>query len=281
MKPDFNTIQCLYEVECLTTRQIGSQFGVSKTEVLRWLKFYNIPRRAAGRGLAYRGETEPTREDLIDFIQVQHLSFRDIASKYNVDPTAVSYWLDKYDLPHPTVWDTRRKGEHPVLPTREELEQMYSIDGMPLVNIGEHYDVSANTISRLCKKYGITVNLDGFDGGKRYECKDGHLVRSVYEQQVDDWLYDRGIAHSYDPRLPFDNRSKSDFLANGWYIEVWGVTQNKEYTERRKRKVQGYKDHNLPLIELEVHYFNKEQNQLWARRLKKVLEPPVTPLQLF
>ncbi|MGH2478516.1 MAG: hypothetical protein ACRDHW_02525, partial [Ktedonobacteraceae bacterium] len=97
----------------------------------------------------------------------------------------------------------------------------------------------------------------------------------TYEQRIDDWLHEHGIPHRYEPRLPFDNRSKADFFANGWYIEIWGVAQNKIYTERRKRKIRGYNLHHLPLIEIDLHHFDSKRNFLWIRRLKKVLVPPI------
>ena len=277
-KPTREELIDLYVTQRLTTRQIATHTKAAPTSIKNWLREYGIERRPANNGLLHRGVTEPTREELIDLIHVQHRSYDEVASMFGVDKTAVPYWLDKHHIAKPTYSDTALKGKK--VPDKEMLESLY-IGGQSLESIGNQYGVSEGTIQRLCKKYEIDIKLSGFDGGKRYQCKDGHLVRSIYEQQVDDWLHDQGIAHSYEPRLPFDNRSKADFFANGWYIEVWGITQNKEYTERRKRKVQGYKDHNLPLIELEVHYFDKARNQLWARRLKKVLEPPVTPLQLF
>src|SRR6266567_1161901 len=213
MKPDFNTLQHLYETERLTTRQIGSQFGVSKTQVLRWLKSYNISPRDAHNGLLNRGITEPTKAELEHLVQIEHKGYREIAKIYGVDYTAIPYWLKKHQIELPTVWGTRRKGAQIIYPTQDELHQMYIVQGMTLAQIAAIYMVSQSPIADLCKKFGIPIRPDGFNGGIRFTCDDGHLVRSTYEQKVDNWLHEHGIAHEYEPILPFDRRYHADFLA--------------------------------------------------------------------
>src|SRR5260221_8403470 len=126
MKPTLNELETLYKTEHLTTRQIGKRFGVSKTQVGRWMKSYGIEPRMSNNALLYRGEFEPPREELVQLIQVEHVGYREIALKYNVCFSTVCNWVTKHDISRPTVWDTRRKGDHPVLPTKEELIEMYA-----------------------------------------------------------------------------------------------------------------------------------------------------------
>src|SRR5258708_5931647 len=273
MKPTLSELESLYKAEHLTTRQIGKRFGVSKTQVLRWMKSYGIEPRMTNNAPLYRGEFEHPREELVQLIEGEHVGYREIALKYNVCFSTVANWVNRHNILHPTGWDTRRKGQHPVLPTKEELAELYA-QGNSLRSIALQYGVSETTIRVLCARYGVEVRPDGFDGGKRFTCNDDHLVRSLYEQQVDNWLFEHGIDHVLEPILPFDHRSRADFLANGWYIEIWGVTQNEEYKQRRQRKTNLYQAPNLPLIELEVHYFQRRHNRLWARRLAKKLFTP-------
>ena len=281
MKPSFDELYNLYIVERLTTRQIGKQFNVSKTKVLRWLNFYGIEKRATGVGLKYHELPEPTRDELEYMVWTEHLDYRAIGKRFGISGSAIKQWICKYQIPRPTIWDTRRKGVHPTLPTEQELRELYAL-GQSLVSIGKQFGVSADAISQLCIQYGIQVKLPGWDGGKRFLCNDEHLVLSVYEQRVDNWLYERGIEHQYEPRLPFDHRCRSDFLANGWYIEAWGVTGNATYNERRIRKTSLYHQHNLPLIELEPYQFDTAHKGLWKRRLQKVLTPyPVSLASIF
>ena len=51
--------------------------------------------------------------------------------------------------------------------------------------------------------------------------------------------------------------------------------QSEIYSERRKRKTQLYHQHNLPLIELEIHHFDTHRHNQWARRLAKVLQQSI------
>lgn len=274
IEPDFTTLYQLYIVKHMSTRELAKQFGfASKTSIQIRLKTFGIPLRATGGGLLNRqGIEPPDRETLYCLIHVEHKGFREIANMYGVDHTAISYWLKKHNIDHPTVWDTRRKGIHPTLPTEQELRDLYTT-GHSLREIGNQFGTSTQSISHLCDQYDIQVKPDGFDGGKRFLCNDDHLVLSVYEQRVDNWLYEHEIPHQLEPRLPFDRRCQSDFLANGWYIEVWGVIGNTAYTQRRIRKTNLYHQHNLPLIELEPYQFDTAHKGLWKRRLQKVLTP--------
>ena len=199
LRPDFDTLYNLYITQRLTTRQIARQTGArSKTSVIQWLKSYDIPCRPAGYGLLNRGVIEPTKEELVDMVRVQHLGYREIAARFGVDYTAIPHWLKKHDIARPSAWDTRRKGQHPPIPTKEELTELYA-QGKSLDIISQLYGVSDTTISKICKQYGIEVNPGGFDGGKRFQCNDDHLVRSVYEQRVDNWLFEHGISHVLEP----------------------------------------------------------------------------------
>jgi hypothetical protein len=86
----------------------------------------------------------------------------------------------------------------------------------------------------------------------KYRTKDGHWVRSRAEIIIDDALYDYGIAHSYERRLPVEEEVYSDFYLPGQsvYIEFWGLENDPKYLERKKQKIAIYKKYNLSLIEL-------------------------------
>lgn len=284
MKPDFNTLQHLYVTERLTTRQIGTQFGVSKTEVRRWLIFYNIPTRAVGRGLLNRGIQEPSKDELVQLVHVEHKSYQEIAGMYGVDTTAVPHWLKKHQIERPTVWQTRRKGVEIILPSQEELFCMYVENGMTLKEIADKYGVSKTPIKGLCEKFGIPIRPDGFNGGIRFACDDGHLVRSTYEQKVDNWLHEHDIPHQYEPVLPFDRRYHGDFLANGWYIEIWGVNGSKDYAQRKAKKVSLYNAHQIPLIQLSIDSFQPRRKNSWKKQLTRCFvsaNPQSLPQQLL
>ena len=92
---------------------------------------------------------------------------------------------------------------------------------------------------------------------KTYKAKDGHVVRSKGELVIDNMLYDYGITHAYERLLPIKENVKSDFYIpprNGGkavYIEFWGISDDKAYSERKKIKKEIYKRENYNLINIE------------------------------
>lgn len=277
MKPSAEVLNDLYWTQRLSTRAIAKRFGVRHITVRRWLRGYNIKCRAASRGLANRGIAAPTREDLYRLVHEEFRTYREIAALYGVDPSAVRLWLIKHGISRPDTWQSRRGAPMPPLPGADELRALYN-QGKSIRAIAKHYGVSYGTIEALCNQFGIVRRPDGWNGGKRLTANDGHQVRSVYELQVDNWLTAHGIAHIYEPPLPPDRRFRADFLANGWYIEIWGVTGSKSYQARQERKRALYKEHGLPLIEIPAYAFDAAHAGLWERRLAPCLNPAMIPL---
>ena len=88
---------------------------------------------------------------------------------------------------------------------------------------------------------------------------DGHYVKSDPEVQIDDILYDARIVHCYEKKVPIDSDEqtlKCDWFIpitdsrHGIYIEYWGMN-TKDYLLNKERKRKAYKEHNIPLIEIE------------------------------
>ncbi len=279
MKPTAEALHDLYWTQQLSSDAIAEQFGVSRTTVKRWLRDYKIKSRPNGRGLANRGITPPTREELYRLVHEEYRSYREIATIYGVDRSAVQYWLTKHNIPKPDLWQSRRGAPTPSLPEPDELRLLYS-QGQSLAALARRYGIAYGTIENLCNQFDITRRPDGWDGGRRLISNDGHHVRSTYELRVDDWLASHCIAHVYEPSLPFDRRFHADFLANGWYIEIWGVIGSQRYRARQERKRTMYKVHGLPLIEIPVHAFDSAHAGLWERRLAQCLNQAATPLPL-
>ena len=100
-----------------------------------------------------------------------------------------------------------------------------------------------------------------------YRTKDGHRVRSKAEAIIDNALYDYGLAHAYERRLPIEEELLSDFYIpskNGGkaiYIEYWGLENEPQYTERKRIKIDLYKKYEFNLIELnEKHVENLDDH---------------------
>lgn len=97
--------------------------------------------------------------------------------------------------------------------------------------------------------------------------EDGHRVKSVGEQVIDDMLYELGIVHCYEKKVPIDIDKQAltcDWFIpvlgtlKGIYIEYWGMS-TKEYLANKKRKQEAYKEHNIPLIQIEKDEYKDSQ----------------------
>jgi len=104
--------------------------------------------------------------------------------------------------------------------------------------------------------------------------KDGHQVRSRAEVIVDNALYDYGLAHAYERKLPIEENVYSDFYIpskNGGqavYIEFWGLENDPKYEERKKIKKKIYSKYDLNLIELSDKHIENLDDHLPRMLLK-------------
>ena len=86
--------------------------------------------------------------------------------------------------------------------------------------------------------------------------RDGHMVRSRAEVIIDNALYDYGLAHAYERKLPVEEDVYSDFYipakhgGKAVYIEFWGMENDPNYQARKKLKQEIYAKYDLNLIEL-------------------------------
>lgn len=107
-----------------------------------------------------------------------------------------------------------------------------------------------------CKE--IEIMDESYEG--MFVCKDGHIVKSKSERDIDNYLFDHGIPHAYEKAVPI-NANKNDDLHPDFYlpnfnesgkdvyIEHWGVNpNNKEYKKSMKYKIEKYKELGLTII---------------------------------
>jgi hypothetical protein len=116
-----------------------------------------------------------------------------------------------------------------------------------------------NTVVNDSPAPTFNINKDNFR--EKFEAKhrtiDGHYVRSKAEVLIDNWLYQYGLIHAYERKLPIDEDVYCDFYipsGNGRsqavYIEYWGMENDPKYLERKNKKLEIYKRESLHLIEL-------------------------------
>ena len=94
----------------------------------------------------------------------------------------------------------------------------------------------------------------------RYTCKDGHVVKSKSEREIDNYLFEHGIAHAYEHELSYGAQATEvlhpdfyllDYFGKGrhLYIEHWGYDErNLHYTKTKKFKMQKYRELGITLV---------------------------------
>lgn len=94
----------------------------------------------------------------------------------------------------------------------------------------------------------------------RYTCKDGHIVKSKSERDIDNYLFEHDIPHAYERELPYGATDKEvlhpdfylpNYLGEGKhvYIEHWGYNENNiQYTKTKKFKMPIYEKLKITLI---------------------------------
>ncbi|HLF64011.1 MAG TPA: hypothetical protein VI603_09665 [Saprospiraceae bacterium] len=104
----------------------------------------------------------------------------------------------------------------------------------------------------------------------KHRTKDGHFVRSRAEVIIDDTLYDYGLVHAYEKKVPIEEELYTDFyLPNGKvYIEFWGMESDPKYLERKKVKLEIYRKYDLRLIELDDNDIANLDDHLPKKLLK-------------
>ena len=85
--------------------------------------------------------------------------------------------------------------------------------------------------------------------------EDNHDCLSMAEKQVCDWLYDKKIKHTREPKYPKDKELNPNFMRADWkvgkiFIEFFGLVGNKEYDLKIKKKIEICKKYNIDLIDL-------------------------------
>jgi len=120
---------------------------------------------------------------------------------------------------------------------------------------------------------------EAYDG--EYTCNDGHIVKSNAERNIDNYLYEKGIKHAYEPSIAVskDKNIHPDFVLHSFkglnndqepidvYIEYFGITNNKRYEETKEYKNKFYTKEHLTVIYL-YDEDNKDVNASMNQKLK-------------
>lgn len=226
----------------MTAREIAGRYGVTSTTVLNWMEQYGLERRQHRNQAGW----EPDPEILRSLYWDHWLTYEQIASRLGVDLTAIPYWFDKHGIPKRSLWETRR-GAGWVPPDTEVICHLYEAEEMGMASVGKMLGVSRSYVKSVLADNGVTLRRSGYPNVSRFTAQDGHRVKSGLELQVDNWLSRHGIDHVYEPPIG-STRYRSDFLAGGRYIEIWGITGNQRYERKRAKKLKEYERLQLPIL---------------------------------
>ncbi|MHC6231742.1 hypothetical protein ACX5I6_19590 [Arthrobacter sp. MMS24-T111] len=142
------------------------------------------------------------------------------------------------------------------------------------LHLNPEISVTAEFIDRLLllrflvkrQKFPWTLLLEaaGFakDGlrlsrGTLMRARDGHLCFSMREKAICDFLHQFGVEHEREPLYPLDEllnplqRRRGDWrLADGTFVEFWGLPNDPTYAVKMREKRELARKHGLPLIEI-------------------------------
>ena len=105
---------------------------------------------------------------------------------------------------------------------------------------------------------------------KKFHCTDGHDVRSLSEQSIDEWFSSNHVYHEYERLTNLPERLIPDFTLYSRsqqpvFVEYWGMLGDPVYENRRLKKCQIYAKYQCALIEL---YYSDIQNLDFSLRSK-------------
>lgn len=148
----------------------------------------------------------------------------------------------------------------------------------------------------LLEKTGLAEAGLRLSRGTLVRARDGHRCLSLGEKAVCDFLHQFGIRHDREPLYPMDadfnptGRRRADWvLADGTFVELWGLPGNPAYLAKMLQKRQLAVRHNLRLIEvtgrdltrLPVIFANwlppmetETTSWIWSPVVKRVTPPP-------
>lgn len=120
---------------------------------------------------------------------------------------------------------------------------------------------------------------------ERMNCKtdcliapDGHLVNSRSEFITDVFLWKNNIPHQVNGIINPERAYRYDFLIGDLFVEIWGLTNNKEYVKTKNDKVKFYNKLGLNLLNINKNTFECKLDNTYEKLEKLFAEHGVVAL---
>ncbi len=152
-KPSKEELNILYWQNYLPISKIAKNYGVDENTIKSFIDQYGIPYRPISQARLPKGIVKPTKEDLERMYLQGKKTTTQIAKLLNVSKKTILNWMKKYDIKRRDSKTAKFEITGTVLPTKEQLEQVYnmlSLDGM-----SKKYKVSVQAVLTLLKKHSI------------------------------------------------------------------------------------------------------------------------------
>ena len=93
---------------------------------------------------------------------------------------------------------------------------------------------------------------------KVYISNHGHKFCSIFERDIDDWLWNKGIREHQHNMLYPNSKSNCDFVIGSFWIEATGLMSMKWYRDKIQFKKDLAKRYNINLITISIEEFRKK-----------------------
>lgn len=152
-------------------------------------------------------------------------------------------------------------------------------DGLLFCGSCYHKYKDKELLFKITKCSNVELLDESYEG--LFNCKDGHVVKSKSERDIDNYLFEHDIPHAYEKKLSYGPGEKEflrpDFylpnylgLGKDTYIEHWGYNENNiQYTKSKKFKIEKYKEMKITLICTNEKTDAKDIDTSLQRKLKK------------
>lgn len=130
-------------------------------------------------------------------------------------------------------------------------------DGLLFCQSCYHKYKNKKCLFKISKCSNVELLDDDYEGW--FTCKDGHVVKSKSEREIDNYLFDKGIFHVYEKEVHYGAKDNEvlhpDFYLPKYldgedvYIEHWGFgEENTRYTDSKNFKIDIYKKKDLTVV---------------------------------